>query len=438
MKIKLINPSQPNSLDDKLDPPLGLMYIDSFLKKYGIDSEIIDLPFVRKEEWKGCIGIADFYGITVYSASLYLAKEIARVAKENNPEGKVIVGGPHPTALGEEVLKDEPNFDLVVMHEGELTMLELAQGKSLPEIKGIIFRKDSKVIRNKPRELITDLDIVPEPNREILEINQYTRKVYGGAATSVITSRGCPFNCAFCCKDVFGSHVRCHSVEKVVSEIKHIIEKYNIRHFLFYDDTFVLNRSRLYPICEELAKLDIIFRCNGNARYNTYEDYQMLYKAGCRELAFGIESGSQKILNIIDKGVTVEQNKRAIIDAKRAGLLVKAYLMIGNPGESRETIEETKKFIAKTDPDQFTLFTFVPLPGCDIWKHPQKYKIRIINKDYKEYYNIAGDNEGGTVIETDSLKPSDIVSLREDLLKFLKTRGQRGKLQDYYSRLKQQ
>lgn len=436
MKVKLINPPQPNSLDDKLDPPLGLMYISAFLAKHSIESEIIDLPFfIDRKSWREKIGIADFYGITVYSASLYLAKEIAKIAKENNPEGKVIVGGPHPTALREEVLEDESNFDIAVMQEGELSMLELIQGKLLSSIEGIIFRNNLEVIKNKPRRLNLDLDSLIEPNREILKINHYTRKVYGGLATSVITSRGCPFNCAFCCKDTFGSQVRFHSIKRVINEIKYIISEHNIRHFLFYDDTFVFNRDRLYPICEELSKLKIIFRCNGNARYNTYEDYKMLYKAGCREIAFGIESGSQKILNIINKGVTAEQNKRAIIDAKKAGLLVKAYLMIGSPGESRETVEETKRFIAEADPDQFTLFTFIPLPGCDIWKHPQKYKIRIINKDYKEYYNIAGKNEGGTVIETDNLKPADIIHLREDLLNFLKAKGQRGKLQDYYKKI---
>jgi radical SAM superfamily enzyme YgiQ (UPF0313 family) len=131
MKIKLINLPQPDSLDDKLDPPLGLMYISAFLEEHGIFSEIIDLPFVKREDWPEIIGVADFYGITVYSASLYLAKEVAKIAKDNNPQAKIIVGGHHPAAMGEEVLKDEANFDIVVMQEGEVTMLELAEGKPL-------------------------------------------------------------------------------------------------------------------------------------------------------------------------------------------------------------------------------------------------------------------------------------------------------------------
>ena len=360
MKIKLINPPQPNSLDDKLDPPLGLMYISAFLKKHGFKVEIVDLPFIDKKEWAEKIGIADLYGITVYSASLYLAKEIVKIAKQNNPAAKVIVGGPHPTALGKSVLEDKPDFDIIVMREGEITMLELAQSKPLNKIEGIIYKEGNKIIKQKERQLIENLDILPLPDREILTSNKYTRKVYGGYSTSIITSRGCPFNCAFCCKNIFGSQVRFRSIESVIEEIKQIIKDYSVNHFLFYDDTFVLKRERLYPLCEELSKLNIIFRCNGNARYNTYEDYKMLYRAGCREIAFGIESGSQKILDIINKGITVEQNKRAIADAQGAGLLVKAYLMIGNPGESKETIEETKKFITEANPDQYTLFYLCP------------------------------------------------------------------------------
>jgi len=437
VRVKLINPPQPNSLDDRLDPPLGLMYIAAVLEKNDISVEIIDLPFVARQNWSERIDHADFYGIIVYSASLYLAKEIAKIAKQNNPECKVIIGGPHPTALPYETLLDEENFDIVVEKEGEETLLEIAEDWPLNKIDGIFYKKDGKIIRNNPRAFIKNLDELPLPARHLVNILGYTRKVYGGKATSLITSRGCPYNCAFCCKDVFGSKVRFKSIERVVLEIKQVIDQYGIDRFLFYDDTFVLYRKRLYPLCEKLAKLNIVFRCNGNARYNTLEDYKMLYKAGCRELAFGIESGSQKILDLINKGVTVDQNVRAIRDAKKAGLIVKAYLMIGNPGESKETVEETKRFIADTDPDQFTLFTFVPLPGCDIWKHPQKYGIRIIDNDFKQYFNIAGNNEGGVVIETDRLKPEDIVELRNDLLSLLKSRGQRGSLQDYYQRIKE-
>ena len=218
-------------------------------------------------------------------------------------------------------------------------------------------------------------------------------------------------------------------------EIKGIVKDYDIRNFIFYDDTFTLKRDRLHDLCARLSKIGIIFRCNGNARSNTPEDYSMLYDAGCREIAFGVESGSQKILDNINKNVTVEQNRKAIADAKKAGLLVKVYLMIGNPGETHKTVEETMKFVEETDPDQFTLFNFVPLPGCDIWKNPQKYNIRIVSKNFKEYFNIAGNNKGGTVTETGELTVNDIKDLRAKFVGFLNKKGQRGPLQDYYKKL---
>jgi radical SAM superfamily enzyme YgiQ (UPF0313 family) len=347
----------------------------------------------------------------------------------------VVVGGPHPTVLGEDVLRDEINFDIVVTREGELTMLELAQGRPLDEIEGIIYRHEGAMRRNKNRALIEDLDGIPMPDREILKKNAYTRKVFGDRATSIVSSRGCPFSCAFCCKDVFGYQVRFRSPANLENEIKEIIKTYGITNFLFYDDTFTLKIDRLRDICGRLSKLGIIFRCNGNARTNTYEDYVMLYNAGCREIAFGIESGSQKILDNINKEVTVEQNERAIKDAKRAGLLTKAYLMIGSPGETRGTVEETIKFIEEADPDQFTLFNFIPLPGCDVWKNPEKYKVKIVSKDFKQYFNIAGYNKGGLVAETEDLTMDDIGQLRAKVIDFLNKRGQRGALQDYYKKL---
>jgi anaerobic magnesium-protoporphyrin IX monomethyl ester cyclase len=434
MKINLINLPQPDSLDDKLDPPLGLMYISAFLEKHNIFSEIIDLPFVKRKDWQDKIGIADFYGITVYSASLYLAKEVAKIAKSNNPQAKIVIGGHHPAALGEEALKDEANFDVVVMQEGEITMLELAKGKPFNEIQGIIYRDKVHIHRNRQRALIRDLDILPMPNRKILKKNKYTRKVYGNVATSVITSRGCVYNCAFCCKNIFGSQVRFRSSENVENEIKQIIKDYGINSFIFYDDTFTLQRERLYDLCQRLSKLDVIFRCNGDARHNTSEDYIRLYQAGCREIAFGIESASQTILDNIKKGVTVEQNRQAIMEAKKAGLLVKAYLMIGAPGETRQTIQETMEFIQETSPDQFTLFNFVPLPGCAIWNDPQKYNIKIVNQDFKNYFNIAGNNQGGLVIETQELSVKDLSNLRKDFVAFLNKKGQFGPLQDYYNK----
>ena len=412
--IKLINPPQLNSLDDKLDPPLGLLYIAGELRSQGIPVEVIDLPFIDRARWKDAISYADTYGITVYSSSLYLAKEIRDLAKQNNPKGKVVVGGPHPTTLYEEMVSE---FDMVVRGEGEYSLTE--------NYPFSVFHA----------QRIDQLDHLAFPARDLVDLSRYTRKVAGRQATSITTSRGCPYNCVFCCKDVHGHKVRYFSTKRVVEEVNMVQAAYGINSFIFYDDTFSLDPKRYWELCEELAKCKITFRCNGDARNNDLMDFKILYDAGCREISFGIESGSQKILNIVNKGVTVKQNRLAIQNAKKAGLTVKAFLMIGAPGETRETVEETKQFMKEADPDQYTLFTFVPLPGCEAWKDPEKYGVKIINKDFRNFFNIAGNNEGGLVAETEALSCQEIADLRQDLVSFLKHRSQRGKLQDYYQKV---
>jgi len=412
--VTLINLPQPNSLDDHLDPPLGILYIAGYLRARDITVRIVDLSLVPMEKWRESIGKAEWYGITIYSASLHIAKDVARICKENSPNCKVVVGGPHVSTLPWDTLQNK-DFDIAVKREGESTFYE------------IIKDNLEKGVYDGP--LCEPLDDLPYPARDLVDLHLYTRKIFGRKATSVTTSRGCPFECVFCCKDVFGSKVRYFTIDRVVSEIKSIIDNFGIYAFLFMDDTFVMNRKRLYPMLKEIEKLGIVFSCNGDARNNNLEDYKRLYKAGCRSIAFGIESGSQKILDTINKGVTVEQNKKALQDARKAGLIAKAYLMVGAPGEDKQSIEDTKQFIRESDPDQFTLFTFVPLPGCAVWRDPERFGVKITSKDFKEYYNIAGDNEGGNVTDT------NIKELREDLLGFLRERGQRGPIQDYYKKV---
>ena len=410
--IHLINLPQLNSKDDKLDPPLGLLYIAGMLEERGIQVKVIDLSFLPSCKWEQAIGYAETYGITVFSASLHLAKQVRDICKKINPKCTVVVGGPHPTALPNETAK---SFDCCVTREGEYSLLESIQG-----------------IVDMPT--IEDLNKLPLPARHLVDLHAYHRKISGRQATTMVTSRGCPYPCAFCCKDVFGSRVRNFSTDYVINEVKTLIRDFAIKAFIFYDDTFTLNKKRLKILCDEFKKLDIYFRCNGDTRRDTLEDFQMLHDAGCKEVCFGIESGSQTVLDKINKRMTVAKNTAAIKNAQKAGLIAKAFLMIGNPGETRETVEETKQWIIDADPDQYSLFNFVPFPGCDIWKHPDKYDITIVNKDFDNYFSLAGENEGGLVVNTKELKAIEIGRLREEMLEFLKYKKQRGVLQDYYAK----
>ena len=426
--VVLVNPPQLNSLDDRLDPPLGLMYIAGVLEQNGVNVSITDLAGTKREDWHNLIPRADIYGMTIFSASFNTARAIASVIKQTNGNSATIVaGGPHPTTLPNETLANS-EFDHVIRGEGEYALLDFVRN----EEQGVANAK----ILHAPS--IADIDALPLPARHLVDMRSYTREVEGKRATSIITSRGCFENCSFCCKDIHGTRVRFRSPENVLKEIAGIQSTHNINSFIFYDDIFTLNRRRLTTICDGLKTMDVTFRCNGHAGTNTYEDYVMLREAGCQEIAFGIESGSQYILDRINKRTTVQQNADTILEAKRAGLITKAYLVVGFPGETQETIDATKRFMDDANPDKFTLFQFVPLPGCDVYKHPDKYGVTEMNKDWDQFFNIAGQYKGGSSFRTSELTPERIEYLHDDLLKHLKQRGQRGTLQSYYDKLEKE
>ena len=418
--IKLINPPYTKALDDKLDPPLGLMYIAAVLEEANYPVEIVDLSLVTRNKWKEAIGQPDIVGITVMSATLHEAKKILHLIERINPKVVVVAGGPHPSGVPNETLSE--GFDAVVAGEGEYGFLNLV--KNIATGKGF-----DRITVSSP----VDVNTLPFPARHLVNLKAYTRKVVGEHVTTVITSRGCPYHCAFCEKSVHGEGVRFRSIQSVVEEIKQVIGEHGIRNFKFEDDTFTLNRSRLYKLLDELEKLDIRFRCQGNARIDTYEDFVRLYKAGCRHIIFGVESGSRHILDLINKQVTVEQNRQAIINAKKAGLIVRVNLMIGNPGESWETVEETIKFMWLTQPQQWIVTNFIPLPGCPIGKNPSKYGIKILVDDWKQYFLVAGQNIGGLTHRTEHLSMEDIGKARKHLLESLPP--QTGPLEDYYTEL---
>lgn len=419
-KIKLVNPPFTRSLDDKIDPPLGLLYIAAVLEEAKYPVEILDLPLIPRNKWSEAIGKPDIVGITVMAATIHEAKEVLRIAKLNNPKAIVVAGGPHTSALPEETLKE--GFDAVVVGEGEYTFLSLVQ-------KVYAGKPFDKVIVSSP----VDVNRLPFPARHLINLKDYTRKVLGKPGVSIMASRGCPYHCAFCCKAVHKGPARFRAVDSVVQEIKEIIEEYGIRTFKFDDDSFTINRKRLYKLCDELEKLDIRFRCHGNARIDTYEDFLKLHKAGCREIIFGVETGSQHVLNLVNKQVTVEQNRQAIINAKKAGLVVRVNLMVGNPGESWKSIKETVDFMWKTKPQLWIVTNFIPLPGCSIWNNPSKYGIEILEHDWKQYFLVAEHNIGGLTHQTENMRMEEIAQARDYLLKNLPP--QTGSLEDYHRKL---
>ena len=408
--IAFINLPQSGSLDDRLDVPLGLLYVAATARDAGAEISFVDLAFADV-----ALPPADIYAMQVHTPSYNYAMRVRDLCKTINPLCLVMVGGPHPTAMPQETARD---FDIVVPGEGEWAVRDLIQDKRFyPHVTA--------------RQPITNVDSLPLPARDIAPLREYHRKVGDDRATSIITARGCPFNCSFCSSGIMFDRVRYRSISAVVDELTLLRDNYGFKSFVFYDDTFVLNRRRLYPILDRIKQLDITFRCNGRAGYNTYEDFTRLKKAGCHTVAFGIESGSQQILDRINKQCKVEDNLRAIEDARRAGLVSKVFLIVGLPGETPETIEETKQFIDQADPDCYTLFTFVPYPGTPIWNNRESYGVEIIERDWSKFYVIAGQGEGGIVLRTDTYSPESLIEMRNDLLSHLHKRRWGGTVELY-------
>lgn len=415
--VTLIHPNMYMSTDARMDFPLGLGYLAAALEEEGHSVTIADLSGVPDEEWSCTIKRAPLYGIMLYTHTYRTALRLRDFLKHRDSDCSVIVGGAHPTALPNETLED---FDAVVEGEGEVSFLQLIKAwkQGGYSIKGIWTAPPIQV-----------LDSIPFPARHLVDYHSYHRRVEGERCASIMTSRGCPFHCAFCCK-VLGRGIRFRSKENIIAELEQIIRDYGFRAFTFMDDLFSL-RKDFYPLLSDIRELHITYRCHCRAGVNSFEDFKRLRASGCRVVAFGIESGSQRVLDILQKGTTVEQNTQAILDAKRAGLVTKAFMISGTPGETAEDVEETKRWFEVAQPDQFTLLQFIPLPGCRIFESPADYGITRLSDDWAQYFTIAGQYEGGIAFEVEGQSAEEMVDLREDLLGFLGSRKWMGEKEDY-------
>jgi len=379
MKILLVNPPYEESI--YTEPPLGLAYIAAMLEN---DFEVRIFDCVAMgwdlerygEELKKFS--PDIVGITAMTPTLSSAAELAKTTKRILPNAKIVLGGPHITLLSEETMKEIPELDFGIMGEGEYVMRELAialkNGKPL-DFKGIVYRKDGKIVSNGRSELIQNLDALPFPARHLLPMDKYT-KVVGEPKkfVTMMTARGCPYNCIFCAKAIFGRIYRERSVKNVIEEIVQLKKEYGIKEIVFYDDSFTLNRDRIMKLCDEMIKLDYRIKWKCETRVNLVDEelLKKMKKAGCYVIAYGIESGVQKNLDFLAKGVKLEDIRKAVEMTKKAGIEVEAYFIIGIPGETKEDAERTIKFAKELDVDYVQFSILTPLPDTDLYKYAVK------------------------------------------------------------------
>ena len=387
MKILLVNPPwklSGNSVYSKTGavyPPLGLAYIAAYLNKsIDIDADILDargLGLSFKEFREELINVKySLIGIISYTPTNEDAYTAARIAKQIDPKTIVVIGGPHATILPDIVLA-KPCVDLVVKGEGEETFKEIVNAivnkTSFHDIKGISFKENGLIYHNPQRPLISDIDKIPYPARDKLPMHIY-RPASGAykrlPVTSIITSRGCPFNCSFCSKAIFGNSVRSASPENVIEEIQLLINNYKIKELYFCDDSFTLDRKRTIQICELMIRynLDITWSCSTRVNLVDPELLKFMRRAGCISIGYGVESGDKRIIATVKKGVSFSCIEDAIKWTKDAGIETRTSYIFGFPGENLNTMKKTLDFAKKLNSD-FVIFNLaIPLPGTDIYR----------------------------------------------------------------------
>lgn len=378
MKIVFVETPSPWLVRKDVHIALGPLYLATILKEEGYDVRL-----ARPERKEDFVNFRDADIICMSGTTLEypMNMECAVWIRKHFPNIKIFLGGPHATAMHQDVSEDGL-FDAIGAGEGELIILDMVRDVERGELKEIYFSNG----------FVKDLDTIPFPDRTLIE-GSYGRNIFvnrksylSGGSESVITSRGCPFNCAFCAShSMWNGRTRYRSIENIVSEIKQIVESTGRKQFGIWDDNLTLNRKRCLKLCDAFKELDIVWRCLVRADNLNPEICEALALAGCREIWPGIESGDQRVLDFLDKHIDTEKMLEGCRNAKRAGLKVKALFMIGTPGERKDTPELNRDYIRRLDFDMITLSTFTPLPGSPIWNDPDRYNCEILSMDFRKY-----------------------------------------------------
>lgn len=394
-KIVFVNP--PLFLEERygelaqagsMTPPLSLCDLAAVAREAGFETEIIDaaaLSLNHRDTAQKILAASPLsVGITATTLSIYSAGKLAELIKRFSPKMVIIVGGCHVTALPEETMRRFSAFDIGVLGEGELTIVNILKAlegkKGLLCVKGIIFRRDKKLIKTEPGEVLKDLDSLPLPAWDLLPdlISCYRPAAFNCKkfpSVSLITSRGCNGKCIFCSRTVSGNFWRGYSAKYIIRMIKKLVKDYGVREVKIFDDNFVVSKERVREFCRLLKenKLDLSWSCSARTDLVNFEMLKSMRDAGCWQIFYGIESGSQKILDVLNKKTKLKEIEKTINFTKKVGIKTVGSFMVGNPLESSSTIKETIAFAKKLPLDDFQMSIFTPLPGSEIYSTARKY-----------------------------------------------------------------
>jgi len=426
MKIVLIQP--PSGTPSLKVPPLGLGYITAVLKRNHIEAKIVDLS-VENIDLSTYLSLEkpEIIGISSIATNARRALEIARTSKSILPTSFVVMGGPYPSMIRDLLVTRHREVDAAVVGEAEFTFLELVKrlqdGKSLDAVEGLIFREDNRIKSNQMSNPIYPLDRIPYPAREELKMH-----LYGENAGTIFTSRGCPQQCIFCSRPVFGRKWRGHSPEYVLKEIEHLIKHYKIFTLSILDDNFTVDLARAESILDGIIakkwKLNIYF-WNGMRVDHMAKDLLLkLKKAGCTAINFGVESVDPDVIEFIRKGVSLDQIEQAIKLTRERGIIANIFLMLGNPGDTAEAADKIKTFVEKVHVDGVHLSMATPLLGTKFWDWVETNG-RWLDYDREELLDwpIDDTDESYPVFETSDFSADERIKAYRKTRNILKEKG---------------
>lgn len=410
---------------DTVCPPLGLLYIAAYVREHGHDPSIVDIPNLRWSIERAVDHVArgnpDAIGITAKTPSVRALKEFTTQLRQRGITCPIILGGAHVTAVPIETLERYATVDVGVIGEGELTCLDvlnhLEHDRPLDDVPGIVWRNAERgVVRNPPREVIPDLDILPFPAWDLLQnfpqaYPHSPMETKRSPAASVITSRGCPFHCTFCDTAVFGSRVRFHSPDYTLRMLRHLIDTYGIRDVMFYDDNFFINREHMMSVCEGMIeqKLNLSWYCLAHEKTMKPDRLAKAREAGLWFIEMGVESGSDRILKEIQKKTTSQEVAEAATEAKKLGIRTKGNFIFGLPLETKETLQETIQFAVNSDFSYIQQSFLTIWPGSPISSNYQQYGSGITDWDQLGQYRVTFLPHG--------LKAEDLMSASKEFFR---------------------
>jgi radical SAM superfamily enzyme YgiQ (UPF0313 family) len=402
-------------------PSLGLLHLAAELRRHDyepsiIESDIFDMT-VEDVVAQVVLEKPRYVGITLFTVGVWCGVEIARRIKSTLPDTIIIVGGPHISSMASETMQRFREFDYAVVGEGEEILINLLnhleQDMVPDEVPGLVYMARSELLDKlhvAPKHHINkDMDRLPMPAWDLLPDfpSAYRPALYdfpAGPVASIAASRGCPFHCKFCDTSTFGAAVRAYSAQRVFEIMSHLQSCYGIRHIMFVDDLFTASRKRTTDLCQLIINsgMKMTWSCASRVDVVKPDLLQLMKQAGCWEISFGLESGSNELLQKMDKSAAVEKSVEALGWTHAAGIRSKGLFMLGYPGESAETIAQTKAFVKSVPLTIMNLTKFTPYPGSPVYRELYGTSIREDHWQKMNGMNFLWAPEGMTIEEIDS------------------------------------